>query len=72
MTVGMDMAFCKGPERRPTRSRDHTIDLNDSAELKSTLWDMAVSQRGNENEADLQTHLEDGQTKPDDCIVPKG
>ena len=57
MTFSMDMALWKDPEGQPTRRREHTIDLNDSAELKSTLWVMAVSRKGNEDEADLKAHL---------------
>ena len=38
MTVGMDMTLWKNPEIEPTRRRDQSIDLNDSAELQSTLY----------------------------------
>ena len=58
MTVG-DMAFQKNPERQPFKLRNHTIDPSDSAELKPTPWDMAVSRRGNEDEANPKSHLED-------------
>ena len=59
MTVG-DMALQKNPERQRPKHRNHTTNPNNSSELEPTLWDMAVSRRGNEDEANPKSHLEDG------------